>query len=113
MQLHPWCQQRECVSYCQKQDIVVEAYCPIVRNQKAKDKTLVSLAQKYNKSPSQVLIRYCLQKDWVPLPKSDTASRIVENADIYDFEIDAQDMKTMDDLDEGAKGSIVQAVDNN
>lgn len=92
--------------------MVVEAYCPIVRNQKAKDKTLVSLADKYKKSPSQVLIRYCLQKDWVPLPKSDTPSRIKDNANVYDFELDAEDMKTMDSLDEGAKGSIVQVVDN-
>ncbi|KAK5164185.1 aldo-keto reductase [Cryomyces antarcticus] len=112
IELHPWCQQREAVSYCQSQGIVVEAYCPLVRNQKADDKTLNSLAKKYNKSTGQVLIRYCLQKDWVPLPKSDTPSRIEANADVYDFEIDTADMKTLDGLDQGAKGAIVQAVTN-
>mgnify|MGYP000879389303 CR=1 FL=1 len=48
----------------------------------------------------------------VPLPKSDTPSRIKENADIYDFEISKEDMSKLDDLDQGAAGAIVQAVDN-
>ena len=121
------------VEFCQANNIVVEAYCPLVRNQKADDPTLKSLAEKYKKSTGQVLIRYCLQKGWVslipsflrfvwistltcfsqvPLPKSDTPSRIKENADIYDFEISKEDMSKLDDLDQGAAGAIVQAVDN-
>lgn len=121
------------VEYCQANNIVVEAYCPLVRNQKADDPTLNSLSQKYKKSTGQVLIRYCLQKGWVshsamaqysaqkmvltlypqvPLPKSDTPSRIRDNADIYDFEISKEDMSKLDDLDQGAAGAIVQAVDN-
>jgi len=83
-----------------------------VRNYKANDETLVNIAKKYNKSTAQVLIRYCLQKNWVPLPKSDTPSRIKENAEVYDFDISAEDMKKLDGLDEGASGAIVQAVDN-
>lgn len=118
------------VEYCQANNIVVEAYCPLVRNQKADDPTLKSLSEKYKKSTGQVLIRYCLQKGWVswvlyttsrtgadiafqvPLPKSDTPSRIKDNADIYDFEISKEDMSKLDDLDQGAAGAIVQAVDN-
>ena len=57
-------------------------------------------------------MRYCLQKGWVPLPKSDTPSRIEENADVYDFELDDADMKTLDGLDQGEKGAIVEAVKN-
>jgi diketogulonate reductase-like aldo/keto reductase len=53
-----------------------------------------------------------LQKDWVPLPKSDTPSRIVENADVFDFELSKEEMKKLDDLDQGARGAIVQAVKN-
>ncbi|KAG9520371.1 aldo-keto reductase, partial [Aureobasidium melanogenum] len=112
IELHPWNQQRVAVEYCQANNIIVEAYCPLVRNQKADDPTLNSLAQKYKKSTGQVLIRYCLQKGWVPLPKSDTPSRIRDNADIYDFEISKEDMSKLDDLDQGAAGAIVQAVDN-
>lgn len=91
---------------------MVEAYAPIVRNYKANDPTLVSLAKKYSKTPSQVLIRWSLQKDWVPLPKSDTPERIKENADVYDFEITPDDMNVLDSLDQGDAGAIVQAVRN-
>ncbi|KAF5551638.1 alcohol dehydrogenase [Fusarium mexicanum] len=112
IELHPWAQQRDAVEYCEKNSIVVEAYAPLVRNQKADNKTLKSITSKHNVSPNQVLIRYCLQKNWVPLPKSDTPERIRANADVFGFELDDKDMKALDDLDEGDAGAIVQAVDN-
>jgi len=112
IELHPFSQQREVVEFCHKNGIVVEAYCPLVRNQKANDPTLNSVAKSHKKSVAQVLVRYCLQKNWVPLPKSDTPSRIVENADLYDFELSKEEMKKLDDLDQGSKGAIVQAVTN-
>ncbi|KAF2034758.1 Aldo/keto reductase [Setomelanomma holmii] len=112
IELHPWCQQRECVSYCQKNNIIIEAYCPLVRNEKANDKTLRSICEKHNVGTNQVLVRWSLQKGFVPLPKSDTPSRIVSNADVYGFELDEEDMERLDGLDEGDKGAIVQAVSN-
>jgi diketogulonate reductase-like aldo/keto reductase len=57
-------------------------------------------------------VRWSLQKGFVPLPKSDTPSRIVSNADVYGFKLDEEDMRKLDGLDEGAKGAIVQAVSN-
>lgn len=112
MQLHPWCQQREIVEYCQKNKIVVEAYCPLVRNYKANDETLIRIAKKYGKTTGQILIRYCLQKGWVPLPKSDNPERIAQNADVFGFDISKEDMATLDGLDQGSSGAIVEAVDN-
>lgn len=100
------------MEYCQKNGIVVEAYCPIVRNQKADDKTVKGIAEKHQTSPNQVLIRYALEKGWVPLPKSDTPERIRKNADVYGFKLDGEDMKALDGLDQGKDGAIVQAVDN-
>jgi len=112
IELHPWCQQRTITEYCQKHGIVIEAYSPLVRNYKANDATLVSLAKKYNKTTAQILLRYCLQKDWVPLPKSDNPERIKQNADLYGFNIATEDMSTLDSLDQGDAGAIVQAVSN-
>jgi diketogulonate reductase-like aldo/keto reductase len=112
IELHPWCQQRRIDEYCQKNGIVVEAYSPLVRNYKEHDETLVGVSKKYGVTTAQVLIRYSLQKNWVPLPKSDTPSRIVANADVYGFEIGKEEMKTLDDLDQGEAGAIVQAVTN-
>ena len=53
-----------------------------------------------------MLLRYCLQKGWVPLPKSDNPDRIKANADLYGFEITDEQMAALDKLDEGEKGSL-------
>lgn len=89
---------------------MIEAYCPLVRNQKADDPTLNSIADKHKKTTAQVLIRWSLQRGFVSLPKSDTPSRIEANAEVYDFELGEDDMKALNDLDQGAKGSIVMVV---
>lgn len=91
---------------------MVEAYCPLVRNQKADNEVLVGLAKKHDKSTAQILIRWSLQKGLVTLPKSDTPSRIESNAEVYGFELSSEDMKQLDDLDEADAGAIVQPVDN-
>jgi diketogulonate reductase-like aldo/keto reductase len=110
IQLHPWCQQRRIERYCKSNGIIVQAYCPLVRGNKVNDPTLVGLAKKYGKSTPQVLVRYALQKGWVPLPKSSTPERIIANADVYDFDISKDDMATLDSLDQGDAGAVVEAV---
>jgi diketogulonate reductase-like aldo/keto reductase len=79
--------------------MVVEAYSPLSHGQKLDDPTVADIAKKYKKSPAQVLIRYALQKGWVPLPKSIHKERIIENTQLYDFEISFEDMATLDGLD--------------
>ena len=110
--LHPWSQQTEIVEYCEKQGIAIEAYCPLVRNTKAADPSLVKVAEKHGVTPNQVLVRYCLDRNWIPLPKSDNAGRIKTNADVFGFALDKEDMGVLNGLNQGAAGSIVQAVSN-
>jgi diketogulonate reductase-like aldo/keto reductase len=64
IELHPWCQQRDIVEYCQDKGIVVQAYCPIARAEPGKlsDPTLVSISEKHGKSATHVLLRWSLQK---------------------------------------------------
>ncbi|EER27208.1 hypothetical protein D8B26_005755 [Coccidioides posadasii str. Silveira] len=112
IELHPWCQQKTIDAYCKQHGIVVQAYSPLVRNYKANEPTLVALAQKYGKTTAQILLRYALQKGWVPLPKSDNPENIKSNADLYDFALAEEDMATLNGLDQGADGAIVQAVEN-
>lgn len=83
-----------------------------MRNYKANDPTLVEVSKKYSRSTQQVLIRYALQKGWVPLPKTDNPERIAANADVFDFNISAEDMDILDSLDQGPAGAIVEAVVN-
>lgn len=64
IELHPWCQQKEIVKYCNQAGIVVQAYCPLVRADKKRlsDPVLVKVCEKVGKEPAQVLVRWSLQK---------------------------------------------------
>ena len=95
-EVHPWLPRNDIVGWCGKHNVVVEAYCPIVRGQRAEEPVLKKLGEKHGKTWSQVLLRWSLQKGYVPLPKSVTPSRIEENAAIYDFKLDEEDMKSLD-----------------
>jgi len=110
LELHPWLQQRDIVDFCHKNNIVVEAYCPLVRNQKASDPTLNTIGKKHGKTTAQVLLRYCLQQDWVPLPKSDNPGRIAQNADLYHFQLDFDDVAALNGQKQ--EPALVVAVDN-
>ena len=79
---------------------------------KSEDPTLVSIAESHRVTPNQVLIRWSLQKGYIPLPKSDTPERIRANADVFGFELGEEDMSRLNALDQGEKGAIVQAVVN-
>lgn len=105
VELHPWNQQRDIVEYCQGRAIAVLAFCPLVRSRRFEDPTLVGIARETGKNPAQVLVRWSLQKGYVPLPKSDTPARIRANADVYDFELSEEQMGRLDGLDWGREGA--------
>ncbi|KAL8868507.1 MAG: hypothetical protein Q9174_004948 [Haloplaca sp. 1 TL-2023] len=112
IELHPFTQQREIVSYCHTHNIIVQAYAPLVRNLKANHETLVSISKAHSVTTGHILIRYCLQKGWVPLPKSDTPERIVANKEVYGFELSEEEMGQLDALDQGERGAVVQVAKN-
>jgi len=105
IELHPFCQQKPIVEYCTKHNIVVQAYCPLVRG-KFDNPVLQRVAKKYNKDVAQVLVRWSLQRGFVPLPKSSKPERVVSNADVFDFDISTEDMAEIDGLDQGKAGAI-------
>jgi len=78
----------------------MEAYSPLTRCQKFKEPTLVAIAKNYNKPPAQILIKWPMQHNMIVLPKSANPGRIEQNADVFDFEISEEDMKTLDGLNE-------------
>ncbi len=87
--------QSELVAYCQAHGILVEAYSPIGTGRLLHNPAIVKIAERYGRSVAQVCIRYALQKDCLPLPKSTHRDYIAQNADI-DFEISADDMAVFD-----------------
>ncbi|KAG5648563.1 hypothetical protein DXG03_003174 [Asterophora parasitica] len=105
IELHPFCQQRPIVAYCRAHSIVVQAYCPILRG-KLDDATIAAIATKYGRDPAQILLRWSLQKGFVPLPKSANPTRIHSNTHLYDFELAEEDVAALDALDEGKDGAL-------
>jgi diketogulonate reductase-like aldo/keto reductase len=100
IELHPWCQQREVDAWCKAHGVAVVAYSPLTKGLMLKDKRLAAVAKAVGRTPAQVLLRWLLQKDFVTIPKSTKRERIVENAAIFDFTLDAEVMKSLDDLNE-------------
>ncbi|TFY75922.1 hypothetical protein EWM64_g8090 [Hericium alpestre] len=105
IEIHPFCQQKPIVEWCRKNNVVIEAYCPLIRG-KMDHAVIVRTAEKHQRDPGQILIRWSLQAGFIPLPKSANPARIRSNADVYNFELDADDMKALNDLDQGAAGAI-------
>lgn len=98
LEIHPGFLQKELCDFCNENDIVVEAYSPLGSGEVLKNEDLLKLSLKYNKSVAQLCIRWCLQHNTLPLPKSVTESRIVENSQVFDFQISDEDMIIMDNI---------------
>jgi len=101
IELHPWLQPRDVIARCRDTGIVIEAYSPLARGRRAKDRTVAGIAAKHRKSSAQVLIRWGLQRGFVEIPKSSDPARIEENAAVFDFALAADEMRVLDALDQG------------
>ncbi len=97
---HPWRQLPELYGYSQEKNIQLEAWAPLMQGKGGSVPAIVDIANKHGKSWAQVLIRWELQKQVVTIPKSNTPSRILENAQVFDFELTAEDMSVLAELDE-------------
>jgi diketogulonate reductase-like aldo/keto reductase len=100
IEVHPFNTRTDITSFCEKHQIQVEAYAPLVRALKMKHPTIASLSKKYHCTPAQLLVRWSLQHGYVPLPKSITKEMIESNGEIGGFHIEDKDIKEMDGLDE-------------
>ncbi|KAK5651217.1 hypothetical protein OQA88_12724 [Cercophora sp. LCS_1] len=95
-QVHPWCERREITEWCRKRGVVVQAYSPLARGTRWKDKMLKEMMAKYKKTGAQVLLRWSLQKGYVPIVKSKTAKRIKENMGVWDWEMEEEDVARLE-----------------
>lgn len=100
IEVHPWLTRTDIVSFCHSHNIAVESYSPLVRGHKLKDQTLVKIAAAHSKTPAQVLIRWNLQRGNIVIPKSSKKQRIVENADVFGFELSEDEVEELAALNE-------------
>lgn len=104
VEFHPRLIQKDLIEFCRKNSIQLEAWSPLMRGKVFQIELLQDLAKKYDKTISQIVLRWDLQMGVVTIPKSVTPSRIKENADIFDFEISKEDMDRIQQLDKGLRG---------
>jgi len=98
IELHPYLSQVELRNFCKTNGIVITAWSPLGRGKVLQDETIKAIGEKYGKSIAQTIIRWHLQSDHIVIPKSVTPNRIEENANVFDFELTAEDMATINEL---------------
>jgi len=99
VQFSPVHYRRALLEACQQRGVLVEAYSPLGTGRHLTDRTVNQVARRVGRTPAQVLLRWCLQRDVLVIPKSIHQDRIRENAQIFDFALSPQDMAALDALD--------------
>lgn len=98
IEFHVGFRQEDTVDYCKKNNILVEAWSPLGSGKMLKVEALKEIADKYNVSVAQLCLRWCLQNETIPLPKSKDTQRMKENLNIFNFEISEEDMQILNDF---------------
>lgn len=108
IEIHPYNAQLDFVDFCKKKNISITAYSPLgshgpKENRPIEDKTIIEIAKKYDKTPAQILIRWVSQREVVVLAKSTNTSRIKENFEVLDFELEQDDMERISELNKNQR----------
>jgi methylglyoxal/glyoxal reductase len=103
VEFHPHLTQKDLQAFCKKEGIQLEAWSPLKQGQLLNDPTLTEIAQKYNKSVAQIILRWDLQNEVVTIPKSIKEQRIIENSNVFDFELTREDMERIDGMNQDSR----------
>jgi diketogulonate reductase-like aldo/keto reductase len=99
VQFSPFEYRRALLAACTERQIALEAYSPLGTGRHLSDPTVAGIAERVGRTPAQVLLRWCLQRGTIVIPKSTHRERIAENCAIYDFALSDADMAALDALD--------------
>jgi 2,5-diketo-D-gluconate reductase A len=109
VQFSPFKYRRTLLEACEQAGVALEAYSPLTTGRQLGDPRIAEVARRYDRTPAQVLLRWCVQRDIPTIPKSTRRERIEENAQIFDFELSDEDMAALDALDEtGGTGRALE-----
>lgn len=98
VEYHPHLTQKELHEFCKQNSIQLEAWSPLKQGKLLSEPTLIEIAEKYQKSTAQIILRWDIQNEVVTIPKSIKESRIIENSSIFDFELTSEEMMRIDGL---------------
>lgn len=101
VETHPFCQQLESHDFMKENGVQIESWGPFAegKNNMFENEVLATIAEKYNKSVAQVILRWLTQRGVVAIPKSVRKERILENFDIFNFELNKEDIASITELD--------------
>ncbi|WP_197381511.1 aldo/keto reductase [Mycolicibacterium mengxianglii] len=104
IEVHPYFTNEDVRAYGQQHNIVTEAWSPIAQGKVLDDQAVTAIAEATGKTPAQVVLRWHIQRGDVVFPKSVTPERMRQNFEIFDFELDGDDMAAISGLDKGEEG---------
>lgn len=111
VEAHPYLSQQPLKEICQRQGIAMEAWSPLGRGGVLHDPVIESMANKYGKTQAQIILRWEVQEGWIVIPKSVHKERIQENAQIFDFALTQEDLKTIEGLNQDKHfGTTVESM---
>jgi diketogulonate reductase-like aldo/keto reductase len=99
VQFSPFVYRRSLLDACLRRGVALEAYSPLGTGRHLADETVGGIARRVGRTPAQVLLRWCVQRELIVIPKSTHRERIEENAEIFDFTLSGADMAELDGLD--------------
>lgn len=104
IEVHPYFNQQDVQDFCDHYDIKVTAWMPLMRNRGLlDDPVIIKLAEKYEKTPAQIVLRWHLAHNRIIIPKSQTPKRIRENIDLFDFNLELTEVAEIDALNKNAR----------
>ena len=103
VEYHPHLAQTELLEFCKAEGIQMEAWSPLKQGELLSEPTIIEIAEKHEKSSAQVILRWDLQNEVVTIPKSIKEHRLIENADIFDFELSAEEMDRLNSLNKNER----------
>ena len=99
IEFHPLFQRPDLVEYCRETDTVLEAAAPLARTEVFDETVVQEIADRHDRSPAQIVLKCGLERDVVVLPKSTSPDHVRSNFELFDWELDDEDLATLDDLD--------------
>ena len=108
VEFSPFAYRRRLLDACNEHEVALEAYSPLGTGRHLSDERVQRIAERVGRTPAQVLLRWCVQRDLIVIPKSTHRERIAENAQVFDFALSDEDIAAMDALDEtgGTDGAV-------